>query len=275
MKTQTSLLLATASCLAITSSLRAAVLVEESFNYTPGSNLAGANGGSGFDGAWTANASDYTIAAGLSYSGLASSGGSVSVVGNGSWSTSAKRDFTTINTTTGVVWGSYLVRPDVIGDDGFEVKYGEDDNINWGIASAFGNGGGTQTSLNANSNDGRVYGPTLVVGQTHLIVWAFNASAAEVDGIFPGDFIMFLDPTIGTDPDNSSPNIYKYTGASPQSTLGVTQIFARNTTATVDELRIGDSYASVTPAIPEPSAAVLGALGAAAAVGIRRRKTVV
>ena len=271
MKLNTSLLTAIASGIAMSSSLQAALLVHEPFAYTAGGNRATQKGGTGFDNAWTANASDYTInASSLSYSGLATSGGSVTVVGNGSWSTSARRDFTTINTTTGVVWGSYLVRPDVIGDDGFEMKYGEDNNINWGIATGFGSGGGTTTRLDVNSNSGQVAGPTLTIGQTYLMVWAFNAGP-DVGDFFAGDFLLFVDPTVGTEPTISSPNIYKFAGAGPQTTLGITQIFSRNTTVTVDELRIGDSYASVTP-IPEPSSALLGALGAMAAVGMRRRK---
>ena len=279
MKLPVSLLIATASSLAMHPTLLAAVLVEEGFNCAPGSNLAGANGGTGFTDAWTGNANDYTVnAASLAYSGLATSGGSVSLVGNGSWSTSAKRNFASINTTTGVVWGSYLVRADVIGDDGFELKYGEagaglnQGNINYGNATGFGNGGGTATRLDTNSNSGAVFGPTLVVGQTHLLVWAFNGSASEVNGIFPGDYIMFLDPTVGVDPDAGSPNIYKFAGAGPLGTLGITQIFARNTTATVDEVRIGQSFADVTP-VPEPSAIAISALGLLAAAGVRRRKS--
>jgi len=284
MKITTTLLIATASGLAMSSSLQAALLVHESFSYANGSDLATQAGGTGFNTAWIANSTtvpgpppvttpDFTAGPGLSYSGLASSGGSATVVGNGAWQSSARREFPTIDTTTGVIWGSYLVRPDVIGDDGFEIKYGEGlpvPNINWGIATGFGDGGGTATRLNTNSNDVQVYGPALVLGQTHLIVWAFNGGP-DVGDIASGDFILFLDPVPGVEPTLTSPTIYKSAGGNPVASLGIMQIFARNTTVTVDEMRIGQSYLDVTP-IPEPSSALLGALGVLAAVGIRRRK---
>ena len=280
MKLHTSILTAFAAGLALSTSAQAALLVHEDFDYIAGSNLVGQTGGTGYTGAWTANATDYTAVAGLGYSGLLSTGGAVSVVGNGSWTTSARRSFTTIDTTAGVVWGSYLIRPDVIGDDGAEIKFGEPANIDWGIASAFGNGGGTTTSLNANSNDARVFGPTLTVGQTHLMVWAFNAGP-DIGDFFTGDFVQWQDLDLATFdlsdptsfPNPLTPSIYKFAGAGPQTELGTTQIFSRNTTITFDEMRIGSTFASVVP-IPEPSSALLGALGIFAAVGIRRRKSV-
>jgi len=283
MKLHTSLLSAFAAGMALSTSAQAALLAHEPFNYTAGLNLATQTGGTGFTSAWTANASDYTAVGGLSYSGLVSTGGAVEVVGNGSWSTSARRNITSIDTTTGVIWGSYLIRPDVIGDDGIEIKFGEGappgtpNNINWGFASGMGNGGGTAPRLDANSNSGAVFGSNLTVGQTHLLVWAYN-SASTGDGFFPGDFVAWIDldlslydvgdPTSFPDPGTAS--IYKFVGGG-QPNIGITQIFGRNTTFTFDEMRVGSNFASV---IPEPSSALLGALGVFAAVGIRRRKSV-
>jgi len=277
--------LALGSCFAaFAPTASATLLLEESFAYSPGA-LGAANGGTGFTLAfssggggdptsWTPGTpAAFTVAGGLSYSGLASSGGALNVAGPGDWSGSARRTFTSINTTTSQVWGSYLLNVSAVGDDGFEVKFGEGTNINWGLASGYkGSNDGNVSQTFSNPSNANPTGPAaFTIGTTFLVVWAYNNSADDGDFLV-GDFLYWINPTLGVAPDVLNPTIYMNGGFIGD--LGSMQIYGRNTTVTVDEIRLGTSFASVTP-VPEPSsfAALAGAFGLLAAMTKRRRRT--
>lgn len=101
------------------------------------------------------------------------------------------------------------------------------------------------------------------VGQASLIVMKYDLNANTV--------AMYVNPTLGTEPavanasgvlptDYGFRNAYAYLGNDPNQ-------------GSMDELRFGTDYASVTPAsavVPEP--ATFGLVAAAGLLGLRRRR---
>lgn len=269
--------IATAAVLLSGAASRASVIYE-GFNYAAGSNLEGANGGSGFgSNAWDDQSGatmDEIASTGLTYGSLQTSGRSLELVTSGDQNSEATRAFgTSISGTGGTsTWISFLVR----GDD---LTNGQYATVNLMASS----GNSARFGIFWNSSESTAYfglgrlggipsGPTfssLAVseGQTYLVVGqiAWNDSGAET-------LSLYVNPAIGGTPP--APLVTR------MESLGTTLATARlifgtdGSTWSFDELRIGSSFADVTPsAVPEPGPAGLALLfisGLAARCILRR-----
>lgn len=272
---------ATVSALLAASASHAALTAYEPFAGFAVGNLDTQGPGAtapAFDDPWSGSTDWKVQAAGLSYGSLQTTGGSATFTGPGNWSGGITSAFPAQTGGGGLIWGSYLLNISSVGDDGFEMKFGIEGNPGYALQTGFGNGGGTAVRLDSNGNPGQVFGANLTTGQTNLMVFAFNPTGATINGLVSGGLALLVNPTGlgGANPNLATPTLFKQAEIQgPNGTsfpnIGNVSIFARNTAGTVDEIRVGTSFADVTP-IPEPSSLAVGALGLLAAAGIRRRK---
>jgi len=252
-------------------SLRADTIAYEGFNYAPvGGQLSGANGGAGFSSAWAtagynaAGSSNYQIAAdGLNFGTLPVSGQSVSSaavptiagIGRG-LSQSLGAD----NITT---YFSFLLQPqgtlnagafngffglDIVGSAG-ELFIGKPGAGSTGQYVLETRGGGGQVSS----------GVDAVVGATAFLVVKAN--------FLPGDdtFTLYVDPVPG-DPEPATGTVKNDLDLGTVNSL----IIYSTGAFTLDEIAVGDSFASVTGA-PEPYILWPLAMGVATLMIARRK----
>jgi hypothetical protein len=239
------------ACAAHALPARASVL--ESFNYPAGMNIVGLNGGTGFSGAFSAGGSAGTITGGnLSFAGLDAFGNKLTT-NPGSNLIVRNLDASDSFTDGSTFYLSFMMRW-----DGSQAS-------NWGGLQLIGNGpaqlfighpgsGITNYSIEraAADNTAMQSNVPVVAGQTALLV-------ARVQLVNGNDTVrLYVDPT----PDGPEPS----TGSSP-NLLGqdfgtISQVGISTSDAySIDEIRIGLTYASVVPA-PEPAAAGLVIIGA-------------
>jgi hypothetical protein len=241
--------------------------VYDGFNYTPGLSLNGQSGGFGWSGAWfTPGGLDATVdSSSLTPGSLGVSGGAVSTQGfqppnQGSSVATWIRDLATplgANGTTAYL--SFLLQPDA--GAGF---YG---GLNFGGVFVGLSGNQSFYGLEGPANDLSLSSVPAVQGQPVLLVLQVN--------FFAGDdqLSLYVNPIAG-DPQPAVPNAVKTNldvGAVDSVTINNYGGFA------VDEVRIGDSFAAVTPtpAVPEPrSGVLLGFMSAALLIINARRKRV-
>jgi autotransporter-associated beta strand protein len=176
--------LLTAAALCITTS-DAAIIYYEGFNYgAVDGSLAGQNGGTGFSGAWTSGNPGITYAsAGLSFSDLSVSGGSVTATGtDGIGNAIFYRPLT--STLSGVYYGSFLSQ--VVNTSQFFISNG----MALGPQNTFPgtDGFGILAPFNADAlavNQGTSItfnGSTLNIGQIYLILFKIDAVANTTKG---------------------------------------------------------------------------------------------
>ena len=261
-------------------------LLYEGFNYTPGTPLNTLNGGTGFTGAWIDGSGGSHVgfvtvqSENMQYGTLSTSGHSIHAADDPLAGASyMSRTFTQITGTLGdELWIGFLVRRDSNGgqvpasQNVFELGLIQDDqteglfigdtlnnNDHWALRSMGGDFSAASNTL-------------LSLGQTSFLVAKISWDAGDnLGGGFFGENIeLFVNPTIGTTPLTPSAS---FTG------LNLTDISRMylNTgfagTWSVDEIRAGTTYASVAPAIPEPSPVSLLAIGGLlAGFGIRHRR---
>ncbi|MDZ4789323.1 MAG: PEP-CTERM sorting domain-containing protein [Blastochloris sp.] len=241
----------------------AVIIAEEFFNYTTGSQLTGANGGTGWTAPWVAQADRYEIQATTqSFPGLVSSGANaVSKFDNPSFGNGFSRAFAN---QTGRVWGSFTVNFAQL-PTYFEVGLHETGNNNWsslfGIngANIFANHNGSGALVNT------AFAPAL--STTYMMAFTYDSAGAT-----PTTF--FIDPTglgAGLTPSGSLASA-SFTGTNwgVNPGIGGIKFFAANGLFTIDDVRIGTTWADVSP-IPEPSTYALLALGLGALFFLRRR----
>jgi hypothetical protein len=255
----------------------AQLIAYDSFNYTAGSNVAG-NTLSGV-GTWVlANATTTrpTIASGnLTVTGLvASAGQSVSLPG-GNYE-EALLPFT--STSAGSVYFSIALNLSGLpGSAGYTLGLATG-NTNfaatiWTKAAT----GGYQIGLSNRSNSTAAYDATVyALNTTVLLVGRYNFVAGSANDTSD----LWINPSAATFGAGAAPAA-TLTASGGTDMTAISQFLLRGTSgspiATLDELRIGTTWASVTPAatpVPEPSTyAVLA--GAAALLGVlvqRRRR---
>lgn len=231
------------------------LLVLEQFNYTTGS-ITGLNGGSGFTGAYT-NFGNIT-APGLQFPNLLSLGNRFTTF---STNTGAFRTINPIDTNSGEIWVSFLestngTLPNYAGLSFFsgsteELFLGKPSNTpNYGFAVS-GVVGGDNNSATAPAS-----------ASTAFLLYRISFSAA-------GEAVHFFANSVpGVQP--ATPTVsFSVPEGSFASTFTNIRLQSGDQPTNFDEIRIGTTYADVTP-VPEPTA--FAAIGAGALALLRRRR---
>ena len=252
-------------------SANAVLLFSEAFNYTSGTGLPGSTN-PGNTTAWSSgNSTRFAIGSGnLTYAGLAdlSPSGNDLVLGNGSASS-------TINTfasqTSGQVFYSFLFNPTAADSaNNYFTAMNPDSTAP----------GGSGDAINAYYyTDGKIYlraaaqsatagtGTALTLGQTYLIVEMVDLTAKTAS--------LWVDPdssTFGGSAPTATASLSSITATSVQN-VGFKSQSAAGGPYTIDTLRVGTTWADVTPAaIPEPSTIALAAAGIGLMLGVIRRR---
>ncbi len=261
-------------CLLAGQPAHAALLASESFNYTAASGLANQTiTGAGFTGKWTPWSSgngDTVLAGSLSEGGLATSANSLSVTGYppvyGTLATAISAA-----TATAPVWASFLYNP------GAGTYYGGftlnlNDTNNQGLAFGVNDNPSThnQQFTVLTGSVSAVAAAAPAVNNTYLLVMEDVATASG------GTLNLYVNPTVGA---LSAP-------AAPDATVNYTKAIGNITSLTlyglssspvkIDEIRIGNTYADVTPAAaaaPEPASLALLGAGALGLLLIGRKRS--
>ena len=239
-------------------SVKAVVLVSESFNYTTGSAIAGLNGGTGFSGAYTGTGS--VTAPGQTYTGLSTVGNTFTT--NGSDQGAFRNLAAPIDTDSGTIYVRFLASntsggaPNYAGFSFFnsgseELFLGKPFNsANYGFEVS----GGVSGGITAPS--------ATISATTTLLVYrlSFSATVDTIDMfVNPGSALGAPDATFTT-PDNSA--LPSFNAIRLQSGNGAD-------TFDYDEIVISTSASDVL--IPEPSVFGLVGIAAAGLLGRRRR----
>lgn len=283
--TETKTLLAAAFGAALlAASADAGLVVEESFDYTAGEDVAGQNGGIGFAGAWSGSAS-FDVGGGLSFGSLGVAGGSsarVNRAGNGAISrtisASAQTELTADNST---IWFSVLVDPTDNTLPGTAAGF----PLNTHGTLVFGDtalSGGSGTGPAPIGTGGNAFGLGFDgidnnIANTEIQAVAYAGGAVSTNGTLTvGDNVSFIVGRIdfaanGTDDTLTLYNVTDPALALPatsfatlsadfdQSTFNVVSIGDAQTSI-FDEIRIGTTLESVG-VVPEPSSLALLGLG--------------
>lgn len=240
--------LATAAIFACPILSNAQTLAYDGFNvpgdYAEGISVNGVNGGTGF-GAWNAPGFD-AQAGSLEYTNggtLATTAGRAVVVGGDGFNITG-RTFTPVS--TGSLWVSWLWSPvDLAGNANYS-----------GLGVSFSGGGDLvyvgddgdpgDDTLRVSINGSKTVGPVLTSGTTYF-------TAVHVD-FTTGTVEVFFNPTVG----GAGPG----TALRTESGLSIGELGSLlilgngNAATTFDEIRLGTTYASVSP-VPEPSTIAL------------------
>lgn len=216
----------------------------EGFDYATGS-LESQGGGSGWSAAsvWTTHSGNpaQVTAAGLADpgGGLPVGGGAAEMNGSGSLY-SQSRDMDAVLGAEGTTaWVSFLLKADVTGVGGISLELGDsaDDTVTIGISN-------DDFLLTRNrSMVGASYITDVVSdGQTYLLVAKLEFAAGD------DTVTLYVDPTAGlSGPDSAQTAQLSSADLGTFTEVGMVGGFTGNTT-TVDEIRIGDSFADVAPA---------------------------
>ena len=221
------------------------LLAYDGFAYVPvGSDLAGKAGGLGFNGGWSGDASGYyDLASGsLAFPGLATDGNSVH--DGASSSTSITRALASPLGTAGTTaYISFLLRPD--GAFGINSWCGLTLNASTGVRPFIGKPGGGATGNYAIENaggTGQFASPTTAVeGQMALLV----VKAEFTAGL--DRFTLYMNPTPGA-AEPSSGTEKNDTDVGLIDSLSIDSSIL----CSFDELRIGETFAIVTPPRIDP-----------------------
>lgn len=251
-----------------------ALIASESFSYSAGA-LSGQSGGTGFSGGWGTQAAATVNATGLTYAGLEYSGGSANLNGNG---ISVFRDLTNSGGGSGSnVWLSFLIASPANNagisffDAGNEQTFAgrvSGNNINNNFGTLFYNG--TGRPLNGGSNTGVAMSPSVGNASTHFFI--LNIDQTGASPVYKG----WLDPDSSSHATGAAPtggNTFTYSTATQffdytRLRLGV--FAGAGGDVNFDELRLGDTWADVSP-VPEPSVFLSTLLGGA--LLLRRKRS--
>lgn len=252
----------------------------EGFDYTLGAQLSGLNGGTGWNSAWDTNngsAASGTILAGLGYTDahgntLSTSGGAFATDANTFFYQATRDTQDSFGAAGTSVWMSFLVQ-----------QASHTDNVNYAMATlgeryGFGDEamlGGINGShpavvkfyTNTGANAPSV---TLNTGDVTFMVLRFDFSSSGNDTLS-----LWSNPLLDAG-SLGAPDITVSNADYASSFTGLTLVQGDFRTFTYDEIRIGDSFSAVAPAVPvpEPEAYAmmvvgLGLMGAR----LRRRKS--
>lgn len=279
-------ILAIASMIASTASLQGALVIYEPFT-DPETTLNGNTAGTtpdGLSGNWAATGTHNVTAGSLAWGSLATSGNKA-VSGSG---TSASAAITAGALTTpgllndgATLWFSLIYRtaPTVSGnpDAGFALAtdaMGSGNNvpigalgsgigftIKSGVMSASTWVGGAVGRATTTVASEPVAGSTtyFIVGE---MIWGADGAAVDTINLYRPNTSLVLGSVLATRSVVLNQSAFDTLTFANKGDVGAFPI-------TVDEIRFGDSYASVSP-VPEPAAALLGAIGSL--ILLRRRR---
>ncbi len=254
---------------AIAPSASASLIAEEQFNY-PAGPLNSLNGGTGWSGPWTAN-NDTVAVAGLSFPGLSTAGGTLVTSPNGDAAFRSLSQRLGSYLGTGTVYLSYISAVDPANTGAFGPG-----SANYNGLSLFDDGSENYFSglgYEGATYTGNVGDTKITVDKTpRLFVFKFDFTASGVT------VSEYVDPTSGA----SLPATPTVTGTVGPFSFNRIRVGNGNATPATsldyDEIRIGRTYASVTPAsvtgatltgkIALEGVANLGAINPAAPLGV-------
>lgn len=236
--------LATALLLA-TGSVQASLLAQESFDYDSGTPLAGTTGPLGFSEAYIASNTGLSVSAGgFSYGDLPVSGNKLDFSGTNSGNFGILTNSPDAPGTT--VYLSYLMKVDpTAGYAGISLFEGSTEVLFTGKR------GGSSNVFGLEPKIGTSLDSALSCRRLSLVVCRIDFEAASAT------IRMYVNPTAGAEPATADLTVTR------TSALTYDRIRVQSTTATgsVDELRLGDTYADVAPltyGTPPQEVVVLG-----------------
>jgi hypothetical protein len=248
-------------------SLATAVTIYDGFDYTyanPGDDFRDGSGGSGWGSNWNDSFAGLdTRDGGLSYGALITTGNAA--IDRGDLSVS-DRDFATAYVDGDTFWFSFLVAYDGTTQGSFEYRL-RDSRATGTDLIKIDLDGPINLNNSGLSDDSGFSIPTdstavLLVGQITL-----SANTGE------DTFQYWINPgSLG----GASPTLGSYASSvltmNNMSTIGSVEVVTNALSqGVIDELRFGDSFAAVTPVIPEPSTFALMAAALGMSLFMRRR----
>ncbi|HEY8428272.1 MAG TPA: hypothetical protein VIL20_07850 [Sandaracinaceae bacterium] len=247
-------------------------LAHEDFAYAPGAPLLDAAGGRGFVGAWVAGGTNafvqdnYVISGdSLVFPGLATSGGRVQSPAVGAIAGLTRELEQSLGEDGTTCYVSFLVRPEeTVGDGAFGGFFGLVLERPTEPELFVGKGGGSSLYALENRGGSSIVstGIEATAGVTHLLV-------LKIESFDGADTItLYVDPVPG-EPEPATGIVKNDIDLSGTTALTLYSSGAFS----LDEIRVGDTFASVTP-VPEPSSAHATALVALLLLAGARRGAV-
>jgi len=255
----------------------AAIIAEENFNYSASiitnnvtdSQINGANGGTGWTSAWSAsNHGNAITATNQAYPELVTSGANALSKmaldpGPAAWNFGASRSFAN---QTGRVWGSATINFELV-PGYFEFKLNETTNVNWSAKFGFNSGNIFTEHSGPGALVNTAFAPA--TGTTYFVAFTYDST-----GTSPTTF--YINPTgLGLDDEPSDALAIASFGGTNYGMSGIGQVSffsGDNSLFTIDDIRVGTTWASVSP-IPEPSAfASLAGISVLGLAALRRRR---
>lgn len=243
--------------------VRGNLLLQDSFNYATG-NLPG-------QGSWTGTGTNTPIqvqSGNLSYSGLAPSSGSELFM-NGSGASAYSLLSSTV--TNGSVYSSFLLemsgQPNNMSPANFFASLGNSSASGWslGLYPEY----YTNFMFSYGSYEGPVGAVNLSVSNTYLVVLSYNF----VPGANNDSASLWVNPSSSTFGNATAPTptmtLSMPAISDPVSSIDRFTWLNPNTNVVLDELRVGTTWADVTPT-PEPSSWNFMAVGALLLFAVRR-----
>jgi hypothetical protein len=259
-------LVAVAALLAMVSTSHAQLIAYDGFNYTANATLASANGGTGWSGAWS-SVSGGTVDVlnpGLTFGSLETEGNRGVITPTSATTFSTRTLGTTLDTgtrylsflaqnTNGGTRGAGIVLRSSTGEIGFVGQL--NGTSTWGISQ-----GSTSTSTSFSSS-------------------SLSLLVLKIEFNYSGTFDR-LSLAINPTPGGAEPGTYDAviegvditTLSALRLQAGFTSGSVTTTIIGIDEIRVGTTFADVTP-IPEPSAMALLLGGLVAILTLRKRRS--
>jgi hypothetical protein len=208
------------------------VIAAEPFSYTGGSTLTGQNGGIGWSGAWFAPNPAFVAsvidAAGLSYTGLTSSGGRA-VYSSGTGGDGGRLLAAASNASYHVVWLAFLGNYTSQGGgfNSFRLLMNAGSTVSGGIG---GNGGYTNWTILDNTLSNTAFTTAALDGTTRLALLKIDYTG--------GQSSLWMDPVIASFDGTQTPSIT----ASFAPVFDRIDFYNRSTGVSTDEITLASTY---------------------------------